>query len=373
MLGSTASKALLAFTRRYSVQAAELRASANRMLDHYVERQLPSGALVGLDDACHYCKLPNALVWGGRIREADAMLDHCVERFFRPNGDFTNQPVASHYAPAQKTLHWEFNDFYAYLNQWWITAGVRLSGNDFIGKAFSYVDTHWYNPKVAAGILQEPLDMRYENCIFTSAHLGFTMLHMGDERATAIGNTIVTMVSKQPHMGAARVYYNRFDDDLNLLTSFEPTDPGVKLAAIIDGNKPGQCWWSLGYPVAFLAHLYQRVGDRRYLEAADTILSFVQEADPEARHSIIAHKVMWGASLMGNITGDPKYWSLVRSIAAHIIHEGQADDGRVLNWGWERGTPYGEAQVVDQTGEIAYWFFVVARQMEKAEQGGRLA
>ena len=44
----------------------------------------------------------------------------------------------------------------------------------------------------------------------------------------------------------------------------------------------------------------------------------------------------------------------------------------MLNWGWERGTPYGEAQVIDQTGEIAYWLHVVACQMEKAELGGRL-
>ena len=35
----------------------------------------------------------------------------------------------------------------------------------------------------------------------------------------------------------------------------------------------------------------------------------------------------------------------------------------MLHCGWERGTPYGEAQVVDQTCEIAYWFYVVARQM----------
>ena len=30
-------------------------------------------------------------------------------------------------------------------------------------------------------------------------------------------------------------------------------------------------------------------------------------------------------------------------------------------------------QLIDQTGEIAYWFFVVARQMEKAELAGKLA
>ena len=159
-----------------SVTPAEIRASADRMLDYYCALQRPDGGLDGLDDASHYCKLPNALVWGGRPAQADAMLDFCVSRFLRPNGDFTNEPAPSHYAPAQKSLHWEFNDFYAYLNQWWITAGVRLSRNDFVGRAFEYVDRHWYNAATHAGILQEPLDMRYENCIFTSAHLGTRLL-----------------------------------------------------------------------------------------------------------------------------------------------------------------------------------------------------
>lgn len=102
------------------------------------------------------------------------MLDFCVNRFLRPNGDFTTDHHAGHFAPqVKKTMHWEFygrpanrihflpqpnpllaptqpspcrdhtltlqrrhsSDFYAYLNQWWITAGVRLSRNDFVPQA----------------------------------------------------------------------------------------------------------------------------------------------------------------------------------------------------------------------------------------------
>lgn len=154
------------------------------------------------------------------------------------------------------------------LNQWWITAGVRLSRNDFIGDAYAYVLRHWYNPATAAGVVQQPLGMRHENCIFTSAHLGFTMLHMGDvEKALAVGDTIVAMVAKQPHLDDGTLtYYNRFDDHYNLLTGdgiarqrceawwspadalpsrragFAPDDDGVKLAAIVDGKEPAQCW-----------------------------------------------------------------------------------------------------------------------------------
>merc|ERR1719343_1874943 len=260
-----------------AVTPAALRESADRMLDFYVALQEPSGKLRGLDDACHYCKLPNALVWGGRIKEADAMMDFLVARFMQPNGDFSNEPYQGVWCPQQqKTLHWEFYDFYAYLNQWWITAGVRLSRFDFIGRAFEYVDKHWYNPKVHAGVLQEPLGMRSENCIFTSAHLAFTMLHMGDvKRATLISDTIVKMVAKQPHLKDKLVYYNRFDDDMNLLQTFAADDNGVKLAAIVDGSKPAQCWWSLGYPAALLAHMHMRTADPRYLECAERILEFV--------------------------------------------------------------------------------------------------
>lgn len=79
---------------------------------------------------------------------------------------------------------------------------------------------------------------------------------------------------------------------------------------------------------------------------------------------------MWASSLVGNITGKQVYWDLCRDIASNIINVGQIDDGRVYNWGWAKGSEYGEAQVIDQTAEIAYWFYVVAREMEKAELKG---
>jgi len=304
------------------------------------------------------------------------MMDYCVKQFMRPNGDFTLKPVEGHFAPQEeKTLHWEFYDFYAYLNQWWITAGVRLSRFDFVPQSTEYVLKHWYNPKTQAGILQEPLDGRYENCIFTSAHLGFTMLHVGDAHAEAVGDTIVKMVAQQPHLDGGNgpfKYYNRFDENFNLLQSFAPEDPGVKLAAIVDGSAADQCWWSLGYPAAFLAHLHMKTGNPSYLATAESILHFAGRCHTDIRSNIVAHKVMWAASLVGQITGKKQHWDLCRDIAAHIMDVGQVEDGRVLNWGWEKGTAYGEAQVVDQTGEIAYWFHVVACQMEKAAQEDRL-
>jgi len=371
----TALQAARFSTTKMEVTPATLRQSADRMLDYYVNLQQPDGRLEGFSDSAHYCKLPNALVWGGRIPEADRMLDYCVKTFFRSNGDFTN--IGEEFSPTNKTLHWEFADFYAYLNQWWITAGMRLGRFDFVPKAYDYVHHQWYNPKTCAGILQEPINMRYENCIFTSAHIGLTNLYMGQmDVATSIGDTIVKMVDKQPGLdfstGEPR-FYMRFDDDFNLLKGFAPDDKGVKLAAIMKAENPNQCWWSLGYPAAYLAILYRSTGQEKYLEGAKKILDFA--ANPNCgnlRECIFSHKVMWAASLVGEITGRADYWDLCRDIAGHIINEGQVEDGRVLNWGWERGTEYGQAQIIDQTAEIAYWFYVVARQMEKSSLAGTL-
>merc|ERR1712019_175959 len=112
-------------------------------------------------------------------------------------------------------------------------------------------------------------------------------------------------------------------------------------------------------------------GEQKFLQTAGRILEFASRCNKDIRNTIIAHKVMWAASLVGQLTGKQLYWDLVRDIARHIMNVGQVEDGRVLNWFWEKdatgnGTAYGHAQVIDQTAEIAYWFFVVASQMEKA-------
>ena len=105
---------------------------------------------------------------------------------------------------------------------------------------------------------------------------------------------------------------------------------GVKLAAIVDGKEETQCWWwvlhttgcftplgasdyaaqhcmllimqhtpvcfrlccrSLGYPIAFMAHMHNMTGKPEYLQTAETILEFVGRCHPNSRNSIIAHKV----------------------------------------------------------------------------------
>ena len=45
-------------------------------VDYYLERQLPNGGLEGCNDPCHYCKLPNALVWGGNCFVPRLPLSH---------------------------------------------------------------------------------------------------------------------------------------------------------------------------------------------------------------------------------------------------------------------------------------------------------
>ena len=294
------------------VTPANLRASADRMLDYYTAMQTPSGGLQGLNDSCHYCKLPNALIYGGRISEADKMLNYCLSNFYiSKNGDFMNN-----FETGDKTLHWEFEDFYSYLNQWWITAGVRLNRFDFIFDAYKYVNDNWYNKNIHCANVQSSINTsNYQNCIFNSAHLGLTNLFLGKKTiAKKIGDVMVQMINKQPclsdDINNNKVYFNRFNDDLELLTEdrLNRQDGGVKLAAILKVDEKNQCWWSLGYPIAYLATLYQVTGKNKYLLTSEKLLNFIiNDCCDDVRNNIISHKVMWGASLVGNITGKKEY------------------------------------------------------------------
>jgi len=355
------------------------------MLDFYTSQQLPSGQMRGYDDCAYYCKLPLGLLLGGRVDEADRMLTFCKNNFLTPTGDFMNDNTLTSFDPAAKTLHWEFADFYPYLNQWWITCGVRLGRFDFVDTAYQYVDRHWFNPVTAASVVQDPLGENpegyNEHCIFNSAHLGNTYLFMGNkEKALAVGDTICRMVDAQPNLegsGDALRFYMRFNDDFQLIKGYPEGARGVKNAAICKGNEAFQCWWSLGYPVAYLANLYNMTREVKYLQSAEKILAFCLRCNENLRNNIVSHKVMWGSAMVGSITGRKEYWDLSRDIASHIMNVGQIESGEVKNWQWERdgegnGTVYGEAQVIDQTGEIAYWFSVVARLMEQAELDGKL-
>jgi hypothetical protein len=329
--------------------------------------------------------LPLGLLLGGRVDEADLMLTYCRNNFLTPTGDFMTDNQCTVFDPDVKTLHWEFADFYPYLNQWWITCGVRLGRFDFIVPAFNYVEKHWYNPQTQAQVVQDPLnenpDGYNEHCIFNSAHLGNTFLFMGErQKAIQVGDTMVKMIDAQPDLegtGDSLRFYMRFKDNFELIKEIPEGARGVKLAAICKGNEPLQCWWSLGYPVAFLTNLSIMTGCKAYLEAAEKVLKFCLRCNDNIRNNIVSHKVMWGAAMVASQTGKKEYWDLSRDIASHIMNVGQIETGEVGNWQFEKdasgnGTAYGKAQVIDQTGEIAYWFSVVARLMEQAELEGKL-
>ena len=254
--------------KKIEVTPETLRKSRDAMLDFYVAQQLPTGQLKGYEDCCYYCKLPLGLLLGGRVDEADRMLTYCRNNFLTPLGDFANDNKLTKFDPDIKTLHWEFADFYPYLNQWWITCGVRLGRFDFIDKAFDYVEKYWYNPATQAQVVQDPInenpDGYNEHCIFNSAHIGNSFLFMGQkEKAIAVGDRIVTMTHAQPDLektGDGLRFYMRFKDNFELIKEIPKGARGVKNAAICRGNEAYQCWWSLGYPIAFLANLYNYTG-----------------------------------------------------------------------------------------------------------------
>ena len=88
---------------------------------------------------------------------------------------------------------------------------------------------------------------------------------------------------------------------------------------LVSAREPDQAYFMIGYPIAFLAKLYEATADGAYLKAARGYLDFGLACEGNLRSFHTSHKVAWGAAVLARITGDPRCMELVVIIADHLL------------------------------------------------------
>jgi len=86
-----------------------------------------------------------------------------------------------------------------------------------------------------------------------------------------------------------------------LQTDFPPEAAGLH---VIAADLPGQTWFFIGYPMAFLTRLYMATGEPHHLLTARGYFGFAQRCAPHMIGEHPAHKVGWGAAELASVTGD---------------------------------------------------------------------
>lgn len=127
----------------------------------------------------------------------------------------------------------------------------------------------------------------------------------------------------------------------------------------INKSEPDQLYFMLGYPAAFLALLYEKTNDKKYLDLAKFYLDTALACAENLYQSNFSHKVAWAASILYKLTEEKKYLGVIQQISQHFLKQ-QSINGLwfVNNENKDYVTAY------DQSAEIACWFLDIAKNLK---------
>lgn len=295
------------------------------------------------DLACYY-KLPYLFLLHGQLREANRLLTFIKTTFMQETGDFTTSGPVKSENPA-------FNEYWAYINGWIVLAAQKLGRFDVACPGYRYLAS-FHVPALDGFATHRPEDAADGPVdVLTTAHLGLTALYCGDlAKAEGAGRLLERFVDAQPDPRSA--FFLRLDRVGEPITRF-PEDASIFFA--VSARQPQQAYFMIGYPIAFLAKLYQATGRDRSLQTAGRYLDFALSCNDSLRSFHFSHKVAWGAALVARLTGAARYRDLALAIVDHLLAI-QGPDGS-----WLGGEP--EHVRFDQTAEIAIWLKEISAEL----------
>jgi hypothetical protein len=296
------------------------------------------------DDLACYYKSPYLLQLSGRARQAMQLLEFIQRRFMCTDHDFVT-------APHRKSENAAFNEYWVYPNGWLAMGAQRLGRFDITYPTFEYLRSA-HEPDRGGFLTSGPSRAgNGETDALTTAHLGLVCLNCGDrQRAEGAGRWLARLLTLQPDL---RVGLFLRLDRLGHLIRDVPEDKAAFY--LVSAHEPKQAYFMVGYPIAFLAKLYEATADEVYLKAARDYLDFALSCEGNLRSSPASHKVAWGAAVLARITSDPRCTELAITIADYLLAV-QDPSGA-----WLIDQPAHTS--FDQTAEISIWLQEISAEL----------
>ncbi|WP_428263958.1 hypothetical protein [Haliangium sp.] len=312
---------------------------------HFLVRQMDeSGAYTTESDLGAYYKSLWLLHLAGRNHLAYRRLRYIKNTFLQSDGDFLT-------APDLKTANGVLVQYYPYTNGWIAMASHKLGRFDVAQPAHAFVKT--FSDDAGGGYtIAAPFGEGDDVTeVFITSHLGLLSLYFGDiERAMRAGDFVLDVLHKQPDLDDG--LYLRVAPTGDLITSF-PDDAAA--LHVVKRTEPFQLYFFVGYPIAFLAKLYEATGDSAYLTGAMDYLAFAQSCDESLYSFNFSHKVGWAASIVARLTGDTSARETATRIADYLLSIQDASGG------WLLDQP--PLDHLDQSAEIATWLLELSAEL----------
>jgi hypothetical protein len=322
----------------------DCRQAATRTVDGLAARIKADGSLGDdcQDLACFY-KLPYLMHLAGHAAEAHRLLDCIHDRFLRPDGDFLT-------SDRVKTVDPVLALYPGYINGWIAMAAHKLGRFDLSFPAWDYLRGFWDADLSGFAIDRTAHGANGTLEVLMCAHLGLVALYLGDlESAQGSGRALQQFLALQP--SPETHFFLRMTGAGMLQTDFPAETAGLH---VIAADQPGQAWFFIGYPIAFLTRLFRVTGKPRDLTTARRYFDFAERCASRMIGEHFAHKVAWGAAELARVTGDAAHRALSAEIAKQLI-AAQDRDG---NW---MGDQPAHTRL-DQSAEVAIWLLEIAAQ-----------
>lgn len=296
-----------------------------------------------VDLACYY-KSPCLYHAFGQEDQANLILDHIKGTLMRADGDFMT-------GADLKSGNAAFGEYWAYTNGWIALAAKRLGRLDISEPAYEYLKPY-FHPKLGGFTTHGPYNQGDKIVdVLTTAHLGLVSLEFGDAgRAERAAHLLGQFVSGQPEEGPH--FYLRMNSDGELVTEF-PDEAAVFFS--VRRDRPGQAYFMIGYPMAFLGLLFRRNGNAAHLDTARRYLEVAMGCHEGIFSNHFSHKAAWGAAILANITGEKSFAEFSLRIADYLLSIQGADGA------WLKDQPAHTSY--DQTAEIAIWLKEIAGEL----------
>lgn len=329
----------------------EFETCASRTVAFFV-RNLEDAGLCGgegLDISCYY-KLPMLLIAAQREDLAQRVLAYIADRFLQPNGDFRDSPL-------RKSRTEVYGEYWAYINVWILREQNRLGMED--PRASGYL-RRFESPEGLGYLTRDPgADTSRETDALTAANFGLlhlerAALRKGDsaphelEMAVGTGDRLIEFYQEQrPTLDHG--FFLRRDKGGRIIRQ-------ESLTHFVDRREPGQVYFMLGLPAAFLAHLHETTHEARFLKAAEDYLGFAASCGEQLVRGRWNQKVAWAASATYRQTRKPEHRTFAENIAHSFLARQEADG----MWRDEKG-----ALDYDQSAETAYWLLEIHRNLSR--------
>jgi hypothetical protein len=314
---------------------------------YLISRQLSDGR-IGTKSILDYYKAPLALTSTGYTAQAWRLLRWIKENVKTGPGQF-------HQGDSLQGLLRSST----YRNSF-IMLGALLSGYFDILRPEDLANFRsYFHPSTGAFLgEQEYTPDAYLNTNHTSLAGIFCIYNGMLELAELCAEYVLKHFENQPRV--EEVFYIHTDMDGNLITDFDPSD---SFWHIIDYAQPKGHFWAIGTGAAFLAQLYQKTKQVRYLEGARNLIDLVDlfvegfEAWPSSG------KLAWGAARLYAATGEKKYCEVAQRIGKACFADTQDTSG---SWGpflfnmSDQGASY-ELPILELTAEFTFLSSEVSR------------